>query len=429
MLPPRVGPFMSPLNSPTELASFDSDQRGSPAGRGLITLGPAFVAASAYVDPGNFATNMSAGSAYGYQLLWVIVAASLTAVVVQAAAARLGLATGRDLARLCRENTSRRTATGLWIQAELVIVATELAEVIGGAVALAVLFGIPLVVGGAITGAVAFVVLALETRGLRRFELAVAGLFAVILCGFLYALVVAGPDAGSVAAGLKPGFAGPDSLLLATGIVGATVMPHAVYLHSGLTAQHVGQWTARTGSSRLALLRGQRADIGIALGLAALVNVSMLIVAAEMPGRHPLDSLFDFHTAMRAEAGGAVATVFALALLASGLAATSVGTYTGQTVMAGFLRRSLPRSLRRALTLLPALGILATGLSPTTALVWSQVILSFGIPFALVPLLWLTSRRDLMGDLVNSRATSAALAGITVVISSLNFVLLWHLFA
>jgi manganese transport protein len=390
----------------------------------LPLLGPAFVAAIAYVDPGNFATNFAAGSAYGYLLLWVIVAANLMAMLIQNLSAKVGLATGRNLPELSREHFRPAVTRGLWLQAEAVAVATDLAEVIGGAIALNLLFGIPLLQGGLITGVVAFGLLALQTRGYRRFELAVAGLFAVILVGFVVDLVRAAPAPAAVAGGLVPGFAGTDSLLLATGILGATVMPHVVYLHSALTQARV---PARDAAERQHLLRHQRVDIVLAMGLAGLVNASMLLIAAALfsgSGLPAVDTLEGVHAGLGTALDAPAALLFALALLASGFASSGVGTYAGQVVMAGYLRRSIPLVLRRGMTLVPALAVLALGLDPTRALVWSQVVLSFGIPFALVPLVVLTRRRDLMGELVNRRVTTVAAAACAAVIIALNLFLL-----
>jgi manganese transport protein len=388
-------------------------------------LGPAFVAGSAYVDPGNFATNMAAGSSFGYRLLWVIVLSSACAMLVQHTAARLGLVTGRDLSQLCREHMSRRVRLALWVQAEGVMIATDLAEVVGGALALQLLFGVPLPIGGAITGLVAIAVLSLETRGQRRFEAVVTAMFLVIVAGFAYDLMVAGVSADGLAAGIKPGFAGPESLVLATGIVGATVMPHAIYLHPALTA---GRRNTTTRTVNRSWLRGLRIDVAVALGIAATVNISMLVIAAQLFAGESLDDLSAVHDLLGERTGSAAALAFALALLASGFAASSVGTYAGQTVMTGFLRRSVPLPLRRAVTLAPALALLSIGVNPSTALVWSQVVLSFGVPFALVPLVWFTSRRDVMGEFVNHRATTLALCVIAALIVALNVLLLWGVF-
>jgi len=390
-------------------------------------LGPAFVAAVAYVDPGNFATNFSGGASFGYTLLWVIVAANLMAMLIQSLTAKLGLATGRDLATCCRERLPRPVVWGLWAQAEAVAIATDLAEIVGGAVALNLLFGVPLWIGGVITAVVAFVLLAAQSRGHRPFERVITGLLLVIGGGFAYTLVGSGVDAGGVASGMVPTLAGTDSLLLAVGILGATVMPHVIYVHSALTPGRYGDavTAGRTHAGRRRLLRAQRLDVLLAMGLAGLVNAAMLIIAAQLfTGDAAITSLESVHAGLGDQLGGGAALAFALALLASGFAASSVGTHAGQVVMAGFLRRHIPVLARRLITLAPALVVLALDANPTTALVWSQVVLSFGIPFALVPLLWLTSSRDLMEEWVNRRATTLVGALIAGLIIALNGYLL-----
>jgi manganese transport protein len=392
-------------------------------------LGPAFVAAIAYVDPGNFATNFAAGSGFGYLLLWVIVVANLVAMLIQSLSAKLGLATGRNLPEACRDTFKRPVSLALWVQAEIVAIATDLAEVIGGAVALNLLFGLPLPLGGAATGAVAFGLLALQERGHRPFERAVTGLFAVIVFGFLVTLLRAPVEAGPLAAGLVPRFAGPESLLLATGIIGATVMPHVIYLHSALTCRRD---RVHTPAQRRRLLSAHRRGVLVAMGLAGLVNAAMLVVAAALfhgaaiPGT---DTLEGVHAGLERALDAPAAALFALALLASGFASSGVGTYAGQVVMQGFVQRQIPLLLRRALTLAPALVVLTLGVDPTAALVFSQVVLAFGIPFALVPLVLLTRDRRLMGELVNRGVTTAAASAAAVVIIALNAVLLWHTFA
>ncbi len=357
----------------------------------LPLLGPAFVAAIAYVDPGNFATNFSAGANHGYLLLWVVVVANVVAMLVQDQSAKLGLATGRNLPELCRARCPRPVTFGLWLQAELVTVATDLAEVIGGAVALNLLFGLPLLHGGLVTGAVAFGLLALQSRGYRIFELTIAGIFGVIVIGLLVTLVLARPSPQGAAAGLVPRLEGDTALPLAVGILGATVMPHVIYLHSALTQRRI---RATSDHDRRHVLRHQRLDIVVGMGLAGVVNASMLAVAAatgnrEAPGAEGI-TLAGVHSSLATGLGSFAALTFALALLAAGLASSGVGTMAGQVVMAGFLRRHVPMGLRRSLTLVPAIGVLAVGVEPSTALVLSQVVLSFGIPFALVPLVFLT---------------------------------------
>jgi len=391
-------------------------------------LGPAFVAAIAYVDPGNFATNFSAGAEFGYLLLWVILAANVTAMLIQSLSAKLGLATGRNLPEVCRDTFPRPVSRGLWVQAELVAIATDLAEVIGGAVALYLLFGLPLPVGGLVTGVVAFGLLALQERGHRPFERAVMGLFAVILLGFLLTLVRVPIEPGPLAAGLIPGFDGPESLLLATGILGATVMPHVIYLHSALTCRRD---PAHTPAQRRRLLSAHRRGVLVAMGLAGLVNAAMLVVAAALFYGSDIpdtDTLEGVHAGLARAMDAPAAMLFALALLASGFASSGVGTYAGQVVMQGFIQRRIPLFLRRLLTLAPAIVILSLGVDPTEALVFSQVVLAFGIPFALVPLVLLTRDRRLMGELTNRPVTTVLASVAAAVIIALNAVLLWLTF-
>ena len=390
----------------------------------LVLLGPAFVAAIAYVDPGNFATNFSAGAQFGYLLVWVIVVANAMAMLIQSLSGKIGLATGRNLAELCREHFPRPVTRGLWVQAELVAMATDLAEIIGGAIALNLLFGLPLLTGGVLTAAVAFALLSLQGRGYRPFELAIAGLFGVIALGFAYNSVRAGVDGPGVASGLVPRFDGGDSVLLATGILGATVMPHVIYLHSALTARRIA--AADLAETRT-LLRHQRVDVVVAMGVAGLVNLAMLVLAARLffgDAVDGVDTLEGVHAALDRVAGAPVALAFAVALLASGFASSGVGTYAGQVVMQGFLQRRIPLTLRRAITMAPALVVLAVGVDPTRALVLSQVVLSFGIPFALVPLVLLTRRVDVMGPLVNKPVTTAAAVVVAAVVIALNLFLL-----
>ncbi|MEU5563336.1 Nramp family divalent metal transporter [Micromonospora musae] len=399
--------------------------RGRIRGR-LILLGPAFVAAVAYVDPGNFATNSTAGARYGYLLVWVVVVANLMAMLVQTLTAKLGLATGRSLPELCRERLPRPVNRLMWGQAELVAMATDLAEVIGGAVALYLLFGIPLLPGGLIIGAAAFAVLALRSRGFRTFEITIAVLLGVIVLVFAASLLAAGSDPGSTVAGLVPRLQGTDSILLAAGILGATVMPHVIYVHSALTGNRI---PATNDAERRTLFRGQRTDVLLALAAAGTVNLAMLLIAAVSfhgTATPDTDSLEGVHAGLGQTVGTSAAFGFAVALLVSGLASTSVGTYAGEIIMQGFLRRRIPLLLRRLITLVPAVVILAIGLDPTQALVLSQVVLSFGIPFALIPVVAFTRRRDLMGNLVNHPLTTAAAAVIAVLVIALNTFLLWQ---
>jgi manganese transport protein len=395
--------------------------------RAATALGPAFVAAIAYVDPGNFATNIAGGADYGYLLLWVLLAANLMGMLIQNLSAKIGVATGKNLAELCRENFPRPVSWGLWVQAELIAMATDLAEFIGAAIALNLLFGIPLLPAGFITAVVAFGILALQSRGYRRFELVITGFLGVILLGFLYDTLNIGFDGGAAARGFIPGFAGTDSVLLATGILGATVMPHVIYLHSALTQ---GRIRPRDDGERRQLLRFNRIDVTIAMGIAGLINMSMLVLAASLFHGSPVDvgSIESAHAGFDSLVGPGAALAFALALLASGFASSSVGTYAGQVVMQGFIARTIPLVARRAVTMAPALIVLAIGLDPSRSLVISQVVLSFGIPFALVPLGMLTRRNDVMGALVNRRTTTVIASVVAALIIALNLFLLVETF-
>jgi manganese transport protein len=394
--------------------------------RGVVALlGPAFVAAVAYIDPGNFATNFSAGAKFGYTLVWVILVANLMAMLVQYLSAKTGVATGRDLPELCRQYLPRAVSGGLWVQAELIAMATDLAEFVGAAIGLNLLFHVPLLPAGLITAVVAFGILALERRSYRRFELAIGALLGIVFLGFAYDLLAVGTDPAGLAAGLVPSTAGTDGLLLVAGIIGATVMPHVVYLHSALTKSRV---FCRDDGERRELLRFQRIDVVVGLGAAGLINLSMLCVAASVlhhAGRSDVDSIEAAHAGLGQLVGGGAALAFAVALLASGLSSSSVGTYAGQVVMQGFIRRRIPLFLRRGLTMLPALVVLGLGLPATESLVVSQVILSFGIPFALVPLVLLTRRADVMGTFVNRRLTTLATGCIALLIIILNVYLLY----
>jgi manganese transport protein len=399
--------------------SLEGHSRG--VGRVWPFLGPAFIAAVAYIDPGNFATNVAGGAKFGYQLLWVVLAANLFAMLVQAQSAKLGIATGRNLAELCRERFSRRTSVGLWAQAELVAMATDVAEVVGAALGLNLLFGIPLFSAGLLAGAGAFAILGLQQRGFRRLEAGISALVGVIVASFVVELFDAKPSASEVARHLfVPSFGGAGSLLLATGIIGATVMPHVVYLHSALTQKRI---VGRNGEERRRIFGFEKVDVVIALALAGVVNLSMMIVAAALfhgSGLTGVDSIEGAYHGLKTLVSGNAATVFGVALLASGFASSSVGTMAGQVVMQGFIRRSIPIFLRRAVTLAPALLVLGIGLDPTRALVLSQVVLSFGIPFALIPLLIVARRRDVMGSLANPGWLTALAGTIAALIIGLN---------
>ena len=400
--------------------------RGVAHVRGPLPLfGPAFVAAIAYVDPGNFATNITAGANYGYLLIWVLVVSNLMAMLIQYLSAKTGIATGKSLAELCRDGYPRKVTYGLWAQAEVVAIATDLAEVLGGAIALHLLFGLPLLVGGLITAVVAFILLGVQTRGARPFEVVISGLLLVVLGGFLYSLVVGGVDPAGVVSGLQPRFEGAESLLLATGMLGATVMPHVIYLHGSLTQY---RYARSSEAQRHALLRSQRLDVLVALGIAGIVNVMMLMVAARVlsGGDTSVTTIEQAHQGIGSALGTTAGVLFGLALLTSGFAASGVGTLSGQVVMQGFLRRRIPLVVRRLVTLTPALVVIALSVDVTQALVFSQVVLSFGIPFALVPLVLLTRRKDVMGSLVNNRVTTAAASLAAAVIICLNLTLVWR---
>jgi manganese transport protein len=407
--------------------SLDGQARG--ARRVWPFLGPAFVAAVAYIDPGNFATNIAGGAQFGYLLLWVVLSANLVAMLVQTQSAKLGIATGRNLAELCRESFSRPVSFGLWVQAELVAMATDIAEVVGAALGLHLLFGTPLFLAGLIAGAGAFAILGLQQLGFRRLEAGITALVGVVVGSFVIELFHAKPDGGEVAKHLfVPGFGGTESILLATGIIGATVMPHVVYLHSALTQRRI---VGRNDSERKRILGFEKVDVVIALSLAGLVNLSMMIVAAALfheSGLTEIDTIEGAFSGLESVVSHNAATVFGVALLASGFASSSVGTMAGQVVMQGFIRRSIPLFLRRAITLAPALVVLAIGFNPTDALVLSQVVLSFGIPFALVPLLLIARRRDLMGPLANPAWLTAVAGVLAALIISLNVFLIADLF-
>lgn len=391
----------------------------------LWLLGPAFVAAIAYVDPGNVAANLTAGARFGYLLVWVLVGASAMAVLVQYLSAKLGIVTGCGLPELLGQRWGRKRRVAYWAQAELVAAATDLAEVIGGAIALNILFDLPLLVGGLIVGAVSMAILVVQSqRGQRTFELVVIGLLAIITIGFMAGLVVSPVDWPAAARGLVPGFDGPTSVLLAASMLGATVMPHAIYLHPSLARDRHGSHLPPERVRRL--LRVTRWDVLLALMVAGTVNIAMLLMAAaSLSGIPGTETIEGAHQAIQSVLGPAIATAFAVGLLASGLASTSVGAYAGAEIMSGLLRVRVPMLARRLVTIAPALAILAVGVDPTNALVLSQVVLSMGIPFALIPLVWLTSRRDVVGEHVNSTRTKAAAVVVTTLIVALNGVLLW----
>ncbi|MBI5160949.1 MAG: Nramp family divalent metal transporter [Micrococcales bacterium] len=388
-------------------------------------LGPAFVAAIAYVDPGNVAANISAGAGYGYLLVWVLIVANAVAVLVQYLSAKLGLVTGRSLPELLADRMPRTGRILFWLQAEVIAAATDLAEVIGGALALKILFGLPLLAGGVIVGVVSTAILAVQSRrGQRPFEFVIIGLLTIIAVGFVSGLAVSPVDWVGAAGGLVPRFEGSATVLLAASMLGATVMPHAIYLHSALARDRHGVSTD-PGRIRL-LLRANRTDVMLALVVAGTVNIAMLLLAASsLPGVAGTDTIEGAHAAIVSALGPVVGVVFGVGLLASGLASTSVGCYAGAAIMSGLLRVRVPLLVRRTITIIPALIVLGIGVNPTLALVLSQVLLSIGIPFALIPLAWLTSSRPLMGVFVNRMPLRVVTAVVVTAIVGLNGVLLY----
>ena len=392
-------------------------------------LGPAFIAAVAYVDPGNVATNVTAGSQFGFTLVWVVVLANAMAVLVQYLSAKLGMVTGRSLSSHLGTRLPSRARLAYWAQAEAIAIATDLAEVVGGAIALNLLFDLPLLVGAVITAAVSLLILQIgDRRGQAVLERVIMGFLVLIAVGFLAGLVVAPPEVAPLAGGLVPAFDGADSVLLASGIIGATVMPHVIYLHSSLTTSRLGR--RGDGLSVRQLLSATRIDVVLALLLAGALNLSLLVVAAtSLAGLPGTDTLAGVHEVVTSELGAGVALLFAVALLGSGLASTSIGSAAGAEVMNGLLGLRIPVVARRIITAVPAILVLAVGADPTRALVVSQVVLSMGIPFALVPLVILTARRDVMGVHLNRPITTGLawlVAGIVIV---LNAVLLYLTFA
>jgi manganese transport protein len=409
----------------------DNGQSGPPKPGGkakarmLGLFGPAFVAAVAYVDPGNVAANLTAGSRYGYLLVWVLVLANAMAVLVQYMSAKLGIATGRSLPQMLASRLGRGARLAYFGQAEVIAVATDLAEVIGGAIALHLLFGLPLLLGGLITGAVSLGVLAVQSRhGQRSFELVITGMLVIITIGFVSGLVISPVSPAEMLAGLEPRFQGADSVLLAASMLGATVMPHAVYLHSSLTRDRHGP--VGDPARRRHLIRATRWDVLCALVVAGSVNIAMLVLAAaNLRGVSGTDTIEGAHAAIAEAMGPTIGVVFAIGLLFSGLASTSVGSYAGAEIIYGFLKVRPPLLAVRTATLIPALAVLAIGASPSWALVISQVVLSFGIPFAVIPLTALTGQRSVMGESVNRPATQVAAWVATGLIVALNVALIW----
>jgi manganese transport protein len=395
----------------------------------LPFLGPAFIACVAYIDPGNFATNIAGGSKFGYRLVWVIVAANLLAMLIQTLSAKLGIATQRNLPEVCRERLPRKASVFLWLQAEAIAMATDLAEFLGAAVGLHLLTGIGLFPAAVIAGIGAFAILGLQRYGFRPLESVIAVLVGVIGACYVAELSFAHPDYGQVLKhAVTPQFGNSEAVLLSVGILGATVMPHVIYLHSALTQDRI---VAQNDKDAKTLLRYTRIDVVIAMSIAGLINVAMLVMAASTffrTGLHDVDSLEGAHRTLQPIVGGASSALFALALIASGFSSSAVGTLSGQVVMQGFIRRQIPLQLRRLITMIPAFVVIAIGLDPSRTLVISQVVLSFGIPFALIPLVYFTSRRDIMGSLVNRRITTIAASVIAAAIVALNVFLLGQTF-
>ncbi|QCB96977.1 Mn(2+) uptake NRAMP transporter MntH [Arthrobacter sp. PAMC25564] len=399
----------------------------------LGLLGPAFVASIAYVDPGNVAANLTAGAQYGYLLVWVLVVANVMAVLVQYQSAKLGIVTGKSLPEILGERLKPFWRRAFWVQAEIVAAATDLAEVVGGAIALYLLFGLPLPLGALIVGAVSMLLLAVQRRNRQRpFEFVIMFLLGIITIGFLAGLFFRPPDPGGILAGLVPGFQGPDTVLLAASMLGATVMPHAIYVHSALSRdRHRPNPHLHVPVPAMArLVRATRLDVVAALAIAGIVNIGMLLLAASsLGGADGTDTIEGAHAAITASLGPVVGVIFAVGLLASGLASTSVGCYAGGSIMQGLLRIRIPLLVRRVVTLIPAVVLLTVGFDPTWGLVLSQVVLSFGIPFVLVPLVVLSSDRALMGRFADGLALRIAAIVSVVLVVALNLVLLWLTFS
>src|SRR5512138_3185412 len=405
----------STIRSATEVLTGTSKKTG--LARILPFLGPAFIASVAYIDPGNFATNIQGGAKFGYQLLWVILASNLMAMLIQSLSAKLGIASGFNLAEQCRNNFPRPLVWGMWVIMELVAMATDLAEFLGAALGFNLLFGIPLWIAGLLTVLVTFLILALERYGFRPLEAVITALVGVVAFSYLIETILDRPVWSNVLYhAVVPQFSGTESVLLATGILGATVMPHVIFLHSALTQ---GRVVTRDPKQQRRLFRYELVDIFIAMGLAGLINMAMLIMAASTFYNHGLTTIGtieEAHRTLEPLLGSAASAVFGLSLLASGLSSSSVGTMAGQVIMQGFLKWEIPVWIRRLVTMIPSLLVIMFGLDPTTTLVFSQVVLSFGLPFAIIPLILFTRRRDIMGGLVNRKATTIAVSIVAVLV-------------
>ncbi len=398
--------------------------------RFLPFMGPAFIASVAYIDPGNFATNIQGGARFGYTLLWVIVAGNLMAMLLQTLSAKLGIATGMNLAEHCRNRFPRPVVVAMWGLMEIVAMATDLAEFLGAAVGFNLLFGIPLWIAGILTAIVTFLILGLERYGFRPIEAAITALVGVVAACYLVETLLDRPEWGNLLYhSVVPQFAGKESVLLATGILGATVMPHAIFLHSALTQ---GRVVVKDPIQLRRLFRYQLVDVSVAMGLASLINMAMLIMAATTFFRHGLTGVASLETAHRTLEpllGRASSWIFAVSLLASGLSSSAVGTMAGQVMMQGFLKRQIPVWIRRLVTVIPSLVVISIGLDPTRTLVISQVVLSFGLPFAIIPLIIFTRRKTVMGILVNHPATTALTCIVAALIIFLNVYLVYQTFA
>ncbi|MBI4318291.1 MAG: Nramp family divalent metal transporter [Chloroflexi bacterium] len=401
---------------------------GSWLTRLLPFLGPAFVASVAYMDPGNYATNIQSGAKYGYTLLWVLFASNLMAMLIQSLSAKLGIATGRNLAEMCRDHFPRPVVWVMWVLSEFVAIATDLAEFVGAAVGFHLLFGMPLLIAGLLTGVLTFLILGLQRYGHRPLEAVITMFVGVVAAAYLIEMILGPPDwQRLVPSVVRPSFAGTESVLLSVGILGATVMPHVIFLHSALVQNRM---PAPTPELARRLFRLELVDVILAMSLASLINAAMLVMAAvtfNATGRSEVASLEEAYQTLIPLLGTFASTIFAISLLASGLSSSVVGTMAGQVVMQGYLRRRIPVWLRRLVTMAPALAVIALGLDPTQSLVISQVVLSFGIPFALVPLVMFTSRGDLMGNLTNHRITTTVAWMVAALIISLNGYLLWQI--
>ncbi len=411
---------------PSAETVFNSQVRG--VKRLLPFLGPAFIAAVAYLDPGNFATNITAGSQYGYLLLWVIAVSNLMAVLIQTLSAKLGIATGMNLPEVARERFPKKLSIFLWIQSEIVIIATDLAEFIGASLGIYLLFNIPMLPAAIITAIASFAILELQRKGYRSLEIGIAAMILIVVLSFAFQVIWAKPDVGAIATGIfTPRFQGTDSILLAAGILGATVMPHAVYLHSSLTQNRI---VGRNEQEKKRIFRMEFIDIVIAMVFAGAVNMAMVIISAALfykKGLNVEDLTIAYHQ-FNHLVGPMSAACFGLALLIAGLSSAAVGTMAGDVVMQGFIRKRINLYLRRAITTIPPLVIIVTGINATKALVVSQVVLSFGIAFALIPLVIFTSNRKLMGGLVNRKVTTAAGWLVAAIVVALNLFLIFETF-